>query len=907
VERLEGRALLSSWVEQGPAPIGYSSMVEGMDAQYSPVAGAVEALAPDPSNPDVLYAGTVNGGVWKTTDATDPFPTWLPLTDRLPSLAISDLEFSPADPTHRTLYAATGSFRSGSISLGFGGVPSTTSDGGPGAGIYKTTDGGATWRVLGRSIFGDRRIAAVVPTALDGGRVVLAGARNLLNLDGSLADYGGVYRSADGGATWTRISGTDGLPSGAVSDLTGDPRDPRRFYATILQPTGTHLYRSDDGGLTWAPKEEGLFGNLEPGARIMLAIHDDPGHDVVYAAVLILPTSVTVGPDGNHFNGRLAGLFRSTDQGEHWTAMALPGDADGGIFLNGQTTVQFAMAADSTDPNVVFVSGDSEEPPFPKANGTTGYVDRSFRGDASLPPARQWTALDGNGAGGTAPHSDSRDFAFDARGDLLQADDGGIYRLINPDAAPDAGPRHWVAVIGDLGVTELYSVAYDDLNHVILGGAQDTGVAEQFAPGSFAWQQFQSGDGGVVQVDDSGLPGRSLLYLETQSGRSFRILVFDGSGDFLGYHNLRLIVAGTGGKDLFQVDTTEQDVQPYELNAVDPTRMLLGTSYLYESFDRGDHLERLAGGAEIGPVTAMSYGGRLRGVANPDVAYVGTAGPAKLLLRTTAGGAFTPLTAYPGAVPLDLAVDPQDWRRAYVVDASDHVWATFNAGRYWIDITGDLNTLTPAPRVGPSGFFPSLRTVAIISPTPGIAGDIVLIGGFGGVYAIRHPGLGGSSLDWTRLGTGFPTVVVNDVRYDAKDDLVIAGTYGRGAWTLLHPGRSIPWAGGGTILAAAQPANGFGGELTRIANQIEILSFGPVDQIEVFSFGFAGDRAPGHGPWTLRHHGRSIPVSGLGVGTALAAAQPADWLGEEPGQAATVDQIEVLSFGLVHVSDINWM
>src|SRR5262249_39652681 len=94
VETLEGRLLLAAWVEQGPGPI-LNGDVEGMAAQHGSVAGAVEALAPEPGNPDVLYAGTVNGGIWKTTDAMASAPTWVPLTDHMPSLSISDLAFSP--------------------------------------------------------------------------------------------------------------------------------------------------------------------------------------------------------------------------------------------------------------------------------------------------------------------------------------------------------------------------------------------------------------------------------------------------------------------------------------------------------------------------------------------------------------------------------------------------------------------------------------------------------------------------------------------------------------------------------------------------------------------------------------------------------------------------------------------
>jgi hypothetical protein len=766
VETLEGRTLLSSWVEQGPGPI-LNGDVEGMVAQHGSVAGAVEALAPEPGNPDVLYAGSVNGGIWKTTDATAAAPTWVPLTDHMPSLSISDLAFSPADPTHRTLYAATGNF-----SNGF--------DGGPGAGIYRTTDGGATWNVLGREVFGQRRIRNIVPTALDGGRVLLAGSR----ADPATQTGGGVYRSADGGATWTLVSGTGGLATGPVSFLTGDPGDPRRFYATIQESAGTNIYRSDDGGLTWATKVAGLSGIAEPFTRIELAIHDDPGHNVIYAAVMTPPSETSV---PGFLSGRLSGLFRSTDLGDHWTPMDLPGDADGGIFLRGQTGVNFAMAADPTDPDVVYVSGDQEIGPFPMANGTTSPVDRSFRGDASRPPGLQWTPLDGYGAGGTAPHEDSRDFKFDARGDLLLASDGGVFRLLNPNNAPGAGPRHWVAAVGNLGTAELYSVAYDSLNHAILAGAQDNGSVEQFGP---IWAQFISRDGVGVAVDQTSIPGSSIHYYEEDLGSFFVRATFDGAHRSINSQFLGLVINGTGGKRLlYDIDDTNDFHLPFALNSVDPTRMLIGTQSLYESFDRGDHLDPLVSGANIGQVTALAYGGRLRHVANPDVAYVGTEGPAKILLRTAAGGAFRPLSAYRGDVPLDIILDPGDWRRAYVVDKNNHVWATSSAGRSWRNVTGNLKRLMPSPKVANGA--PSLRTAAIIDRGPGPGRQTVIVGGFGGVFALRNPASPGSRPGWVKLGHGLPNVVVTDVLYDAKDDVVIAGTLGRGAWSLRHPRRFL--------------------------------------------------------------------------------------------------------------------
>src|SRR5438128_9021916 len=92
LEKLEDRTLLSittqglpDWIEQGPGP-NINGQVENIGSN-NPVAGAINALAPDPSNADILYAATANGGIWRTNNATAASPSWFPLTDRFPSLS----------------------------------------------------------------------------------------------------------------------------------------------------------------------------------------------------------------------------------------------------------------------------------------------------------------------------------------------------------------------------------------------------------------------------------------------------------------------------------------------------------------------------------------------------------------------------------------------------------------------------------------------------------------------------------------------------------------------------------------------------------------------------------------------------------------------------------------------------
>ncbi|HZU91210.1 MAG TPA: hypothetical protein VE993_18300, partial [Stellaceae bacterium] len=155
-----GRAA-STWIEQGPGPI-FNGSTEGLPG--NPVAGAINAIATVPGDPDMLYVGAVNGGVWLTLDATSPAPIWTPLTDEaLPALSIASLAVSPVNSS--VVFAGTGS------------TSSLSDQGSPGFGVARSTDGGETWSVLAESTFAGQRIVAIVPTTLGGGSVVLAATR----------------------------------------------------------------------------------------------------------------------------------------------------------------------------------------------------------------------------------------------------------------------------------------------------------------------------------------------------------------------------------------------------------------------------------------------------------------------------------------------------------------------------------------------------------------------------------------------------------------------------------------------------------------------------------------------------------------------------------------------------------
>jgi hypothetical protein len=689
-------------------------------------------VAANPTNADILYAAGVNGGVWKTVNATAATPAWTPLTDQaFPGLSIQSLALSPLDPNV--------------VFAGAGRVSSYSSDGGTQFGVGISFDGGASWYISGA--LASRNVRSIVPTLTlaSGLQVVLAGTSS------------GVYRSANGGTNFSLIS--VGIPSSSVSDLVADPGVSNRFYAAV---SGT-VYRSEDTGATWVNASGSGFV-VYSGARVLLSVHNSTTNDVVYAMVLT--------------NGSLRGVFRSPDQGATWTDLGVPSPP---ILPGGQGSIHSAVLADRLDPTVVWISGDRQNTPFPNANGAHDYSGNVFAYLGGV-----WTNMVMNGANGTSPHADSRSLKFDAAGNIVQGNDGGIYRLNNPQSTS----RLWSSLNGNITPTESHSAAYDPLSHVVFCGNQDTGTTYQQTPGGGVWTSFTTGDGGDVMVDadQTAHPGTSIRYSGYTGAPAYRS-TYNSAGGYTGYTSIGLnIVSGPGaGQTLSAYDTHIQFYQHYVLNVINPRRLLIGTQNLYESGNQGDSLTNiLAIGVQVGNGNSgnpgMAYGSRSNGVAMPDVFYVGSG--TGLRHRVVAGGAITTL-AYTGGSIRALAMDPQNFRKLYVLDTSSRVWFTPDEGVTWVNLSVNLPSLCS-----------DVRTIEIFSPSASVRDSVLIVGGAAGVWQMRRPGSSGSV--WLPLGGGFPHALVYDLRYNYNDNVLVAGTLGRGVWTLSQYFRG----GGGTGLVA---------------------------------------------------------------------------------------------------------
>lgn len=742
-------ATSGAWTAQGPGPTR-NGQVENVTPNDE-VVGAIHTVVAHPTDPNMLWIGGANGGIWRTTNATAASPTWVPLTDAFTSLSIGAMERDPRDATNQTLVAGIGRFSA------FG------SAGGPLSGLLRTTDG-VNWTPIGQADLTGRNITGV---GARGNTIVVSASTRA----GGIGP--GIYRSTDGGANFDLISGTNGLPAGSVFDLVGDPGNANRFYAGLV----AGIFRSDDGGLNWTNITDIAIGAVigVNTNNIEFAVHNNAGAgtNAVYVGIIN--------------NGQLAGFFRSANQGGAWTAMDIPQTNEGGPIVGlqprekpgSQGATHFSILADANDANMVYVGGDRQpqdagadgilgnnDDTFPNFIGANDFSGRLFRGDAGIAPtggvpSPQWehlthrnniAAIPGGGtANNSAPHADSREMVFDANGNIIEVDDGGIYRRTNP--ANNTG--NWFSINGNVQTTEFHDIAYDSASAILIGGAQDTGTHEQNATGSTQWTDIRTADGGDVAVDDTSVAAQSTRFFSTQNLGGFRRRTCNAANVCGANTIIGLNV--TSGAAL-----VPQFVTPVELNVTDQTRLIIGGSNsVYESADQGDNIAEINGpGANS---NAMAYGH----ANNAELIVIGSG--SGVFVRTIAGGNLvaTP-AAFPGGTVLDVALDPVDANRFFVID-SNQVFETPDGGTTWNDVTGNLTADEAV----------NFRTIAYIDQ--GNA-DRIVVGTNAGVFFA-------SVLDlenWSELGTGLPHAPVWDLDYDNPDDLLAAGMLGRSAWTVAN-------------------------------------------------------------------------------------------------------------------------
>ncbi len=741
------------WISSGGPSFGNSNFSLPPNTDVS---GSVVAIAAHPTNANILYAAGVGGGVWRTANATAASPTWTPLTDNLASLSMGSLEFDVTDAASQTLVA--GSAR----------VSSFASIGGLRIGVLRTTDGGTTWTALNPgNMFANEDIRSVAAR----GSVILAASHN--SPDSVERDRGGqgggLFRSTDTGATFTLIS--DGtptrLPSGSVTDLIADPQVATRFYAAVRN---VGIFRSDDTGATWTNITGTIAGFDDTTVRPRIGAFNNGTTTALYVGIIVA-------------NGSLGSVWRAAFSSSApvavptWVQMDVPAiyPAGKGGEDSAQGAQHFSIVADPTNANLVYLGGSSiSAAPFSAA---------LFRGDGSLPRGTQFTAItDGNTGNNSTIHGDSRKAVFDASGNLVECNDGGIYRR----STPTTNAGIWTSVNGNLNCIEAHDVAYDSVAKVLMDGTQDNGTSIQTATGSLNWTSIFGGDGGDVAIDDTSTPGQSIRYYSFQNLGNFSRATYDTNNALVGAVVFPALTVQGGGPALLQ-----QFITPVVVNKVNPARLIIGgtsranplpvvTGAAYESLDRGDTITALTpgapvngnGGNNIFSANPIAYGGVRAGVPNADVLYYGSGNTVKVRTVAAAPLADTAKPPFAAGNVISIVLDSNNWQRVFVTDGRNIVVSN-DTGANWTDITGNLTGFGAIRKLE---FFPLNGTDCIAAATDR------------GVFFALTTNL----TTWARLGTGLPNAVVYDMHYNATDKVLAIGTLGRGAFLYNVPAAAVP-------------------------------------------------------------------------------------------------------------------
>jgi hypothetical protein len=478
----------------GPAPLQSNGCINCF--QYGHVSGRVNTIVIDPVTPNVAYLGAVGGGVWKTTNCCTTATTWTPVTDSplISTTAIDDIVIDPGN--HNVVYAGTGDLNYGSFSMGS-------------AGILKSTNQGASWTVVGASVF-----TAVYPEpagefpqyqAVGKVRVDPRNSNNVI-----AGTKTGVFFSYDAGVNWAGPCLTDSFVT-QRHDVTGllvsDNGSFTELYAAIgtrgfgtavqadLGNNGANgIYKTDmpTSGCPalWTPittPANGWPAGTSGGipyptntiGRIDLAMAPSD-RQVIYAQVAAIPT-----------RGQL-GVWRTTDGGATWVQRSSVTGLTGCAGDYPQNWYDQGVAVDPNNPDVVFM--DTHDI-WKSTNGGTTFVDITC-----------------GYAGGQTVHVDQHALAYlpGSSSVLLAGSDGGAYVSTNANAPPSFGTPSFTQLNDTLNTIEFYS---GDItanfgtaaNPGINAGAQDNGssvfVWNGIPHGPAMWQVRRGGDGMFARIE----------------------------------------------------------------------------------------------------------------------------------------------------------------------------------------------------------------------------------------------------------------------------------------------------------------------------------------------------------------------------------------------------------------------
>jgi photosystem II stability/assembly factor-like uncharacterized protein len=667
-----------------------------------------------PGDPTTYYFGSTGGGVWKSTDGAI---TWTPLFDKEAVGSIGSLAVAPSDPN--IVYVGTGeACIRGNISHGDG--------------VYKTLDGGKTWKNVG--LRDTRAIGRVIVDPKNADRVFVAALGHPF---GPNAERG-IFRTTDGGKTWEKVLFKDENTGGI--DVAFDPHNSNILFASLWETRrtpwsltsggpGSGLYRSNDGGSTWKRLEE---HGLPKGPYGRIGVSVAANSDRVYALI----------------EAHEGGLYRSDDSGETWQLV------NDSRSYQQRAWYYMHVIADPQDPDTVYVLN----------------VDFYKSADAG----RTFNKV-------KVPHGDNHGLWIDPRNSrrMIASNDGGVTVSLDggktwtrQDNQPTAQFYH---VITDTRTPYYVYGAQQDNSTIAIASRSDDG-----AIGRPDWYAVGGGEAGYIAPYP---PDPNIVYAGDYEGLITRFDKRTGQTKNIAVHPE--LSDGGGAANL---EHRFQWTAPIVISPNDPNTLYHAGERLFKTTDggmrweaispdltRNDKSKQQASGGSINiDDTGTEYYDTIFAVAESSVAKgLIWAGTDDGLIHITRDGGKSWTNVTPKELP--------EWSRVSLIDASPHdagtayvavdrhqlddyhpyIYKTSDYGKTWTKITKGIadNTFVRAVREDPK------------------RRGLLYAGTETGVYVSFNDGA-----DWRALQLNLPTSPIHDLVVK-NDDLVLA-THGRSFWIL---------------------------------------------------------------------------------------------------------------------------
>ena len=702
------------------------------------ISGRVSEVLGVSGNKNIIWASFATGGFWKTEDGGN---TWKSLFDKDATLSIGSFGVAPSN--QNIIYLGTGEANIFRASL-------------PGAGVYKTMDGGKTWKHIGLENTGTISRVIVHPTNADIAYVASTGN------EWSYGGDKGLFMTSDGGKTWKKLikEGKSG-----VIDLVMDPSDPNILYASEWNrvrlrwsdPTpqdGDFIWKSTDGGKSWKKLTNGLPQTQFTG-RVGLALSRS-NTKVLYAYVdnhtsKRDPKPGELDPYGRPIQVIPYGVqvYRSNDAGENFSKVSTEDDKLE-RFAGTYGWVFGQIRVDTKNEDIVYILG------VPMAKSTDG--------------GKTFNVIRGE-KGSDRMHGDNHALWIDPNnpGYMINGNDGGV--ILTEDTG-----RHWKNFFSVLPTTQFYNITYDMKQpYNVIGSVQDEGSFMASVKNTFGkkdttiqeWRTAPGGEGTIHAVDPKD---PDLVYSCSFYGRLMRSRVFKDS---------------IKSDNIFPSKKDDEDIYRGEwlaytmISPHDNKTIYHGFQYLFKSTDQGNTWKRISGDLSYNNKEHMGktpYAINHQAIVAIDespleqgVLYVGT-DDGRVWCSMNDGSAWFEITqGLPKGVHVSRLVASKWNMNTVYVTLSDrrednikpYIYRSTDNGKNWTLLVTDL---PPSP-------------VNVIREDP-VNKNVLYCGTDMGVYVSRDNGR-----SWQSIQGNLPAAVsVNDLFIHPRDLNMVIATYGRGVW-----------------------------------------------------------------------------------------------------------------------------